>query len=74
MNTKQINMNMEGINMTTEQMNMNIVIDGHRWFTYKQLARKLKVTHQTIFNRAKTGKIIKIDIDGTTFYRVRDAK
>lgn len=71
-----INMNMKQINMTTEQMNMNmnIVIDGHRWFTYKQLARKLKVTHQTIFNRAKTGKIIKIDIDGTTFYRVRDAK
>ena len=74
MNTEQVNMNKEGINMNTGQINMNIVIDGHRWFTYKQLARKLKVTHQTIFNRAKTGKIVKIDIDGTTFYRVRDAK
>lgn len=55
-------------------MNMSIVIDGYRWFTYKQLAKELKVTPQTIFNRTKTGKIVKIDVDGATFYRVRDAK
>lgn len=59
---------------TTDYLNMHLVINGFRWYTYKQLARKLRVTPQTIFNRANTGRIERINVDGATFYREKDAE
>lgn len=56
--------------MSEKVISMSLIINGEYWYTYKQLAKRLNVTHQTIYNRVKSGRIAKINVDGGTFYRV----
>lgn len=53
-------------------ISMKLVINGYEWFTYKQLARKLGVSAQTVYNMVGRGSVIKIDVDGSTYYRLNE--
>ena len=50
-----------------------IEVNGVPWYTYKQLAAMYNVTHQTIYNWDKAGRLEKLDHLGLglTLYRMK---
>lgn len=51
-----------------------IIVNGIEWYTYKQLALLLQVTPQTIFNRVKSGEVIREEFWGINLYRPKQIK
>lgn len=54
-----------------EILTTKFIINGEEWYLYKQMARRLRVTPQTVYNMVNSGRVIRFDVDGTSFYRER---
>ena len=52
-----------------ETENLEIYIDGVRWYTYKQMSALLDISVSAIYKHVRAGKIERKKIEGLSVYR-----
>ena len=52
-----------------ETENLEIYIDGIRWYTYKQMSALLDISVSAIYKHVRAGKIERKKIEGLSVYR-----